>query len=1386
MFKIGHKQKPQQPNPQQQKPQPQKRVNDGSWKVYQMSYTMKTTNPHWLSCGCPSSTHEIVLVTQGSNLKTKQKIYALYVDYNKREVLTTDYDIVMTSSSTRWAGTSSRYQQRRKTREVRDDLAAKPGANEGIPEMVGPPVPPPLHPTTNSDRSGFQQIGVEDFQDIPDSPTLSNHTSPISSTLPSESIRSITSESVQTDLAATRDELRTLREQIEANRTEINSLNQRLLMATQNRLNQREQEAAFKAEITDLTTMLEEEIQRRSDLNKQIDVGMDRERELLDRLMVVRGIGDKDSRRDSDGRSRSRRSGARKRKAKVPLGFGCFSSDKFYPSFQMARQAPRVQQLTAILQSVPMRVAAEAEIYRQNAINERLQDVQFDEVEMPIVPPRPLRSRVVAEALNAHSHIEIEPSRASVEFHRAIELPTPDASTISSPRTLRAADGSLECLEEQVSYMQTDIQLMKEQLDGREEEIGSLKTRLNDIEAKYQESITDLKVSEAEKDALRRNLIRLDEELKRMKHEKEGVEKELDAKQKELSDAMKKIADSESRRLEAAAPLRRAEYERRMNDLEAELMAQRATQQREDARRIEEMNRAEETRRLAENSRLEEIRRAEESRRDERRRDERRRRPQVKVVITERSQSSVDWPWTAFPPQAFGSSEPADEGTAHVPVSLRLFRALLTSFLPPFLPFICQAPIGAPLSSNQACWEHQIPVSLWDLPSFSQYNSSPQLSPDRRAGPNVRGLIAGHRPSLTNPYTCGVVVVQITRISQGELPALWLLAASAATHMEVHARHMDWQNPVVCLGDSHRGSRESLRFNRQFLIYAERAAVLPSSLTGLPLAIGSWGSASAKASVLVDLAFGPLISKSPRTPYLKKPQGVPGRSWPAILIGLFVAFGGVLFGYWESEFSTGYIDTKGHANVSPSQSAAIVSILSAGTFFGALGAAPLADFIGRKFALISSTLVFTFGVILQTASTELQMFLAGRFFAGFGVGLISALIPLYQSETAPKWIRGVIVGSYQFAITVGLLLAAVVDNATANRNDTGSYRIPVAVQFAWAIILISGMLLLPETPRYLIRQGNPEKAAASLSRLRRLPATHEAILDELAEIQANHDYELTLGKATYVDCFKGGVGKRLMTGCFLQGLQQLTGINFIFYYGTQYFKNSGIKNPFVITMITSAVNVASTLPGLYAIDKWGRRPLLFWGAIGMTVSQLLVAVLGTTTTGQTPDGNAIVKNLAAQKASIAFVCIYIFFFASTWGPIAWVVTGEIFPLKVRAKALSMTTATNWLLNWAIAYSTPYLVNFGPGNANLQSKIFFIWFACCFLCITFVYLMIYETKGLTLEQIDELYDEVKSARRSVGWVPTKTFREITGHTRVVGLGHERKDRVDDEKAVAEEL
>lgn len=453
--------------------------------------------------------------------------------------------------------------------------------------------------------------------------------------------------------------------------------------------------------------------------------------------------------------------------------------------------------------------------------------------------------------------------------------------------------------------------------------------------------------------------------------------------------------------------------------------------------------------------------------------------------------------------------------------------------------------------------------------------------------------------------------------------------------------------------------------------------------------------------------------------------------------------------YWRQTFSTGYINPKDNLpDVTSTQKSTIVSILSAGTFFGALFSAPVADSLGRRWAMIVNTAVFTLGCVLQTVATAIPTFIAGRFFAGLGVGLLSATIPLYQSETAPKWIRGTVVGCYQFAITIGLLIAAIVLNATKDRQDTGCYRIPVAVQFAFSIIMWSGMAILPETPRYLVKKGDKGSAAKSLSKLRRLPIDHPSLLEELAEIQANHEYELSIGTSSYLACFQPPILKRQLTGMALQALQQLTGVNFIFYYGTSYFTQSGIKNPFVISMITSAVNVLSTIPGLYLVEIWGRRSLLMFGAIGMSVCQLLVASIGT----------ALPNAEAASKCLIAFVCVYIFFFASTWGPCAWVVTGEIFPLKARAKGLSMTTASNWLLNFAIAYATPYMVDPGPGNANLGSKVFFVWGGFCVICCAFVHFFIYETKGLSLEQVDELFARVPHAWQSRGFVPIVRFQD----------------------------
>lgn len=169
-----------------------------------------------------------------------------------------------------------------------------------------------------------------------------------------------------------------------------------------------------------------------------------------------------------------------------------------------------------------------------------------------------------------------------------------------------------------------------------------------------------------------------------------------------------------------------------------------------------------------------------------------------------------------------------------------------------------------------------------------------------------------------------------------------------------------------------------------------------------------------------------------------------------------------------------------------------------------------------------------------------------------------------MSEIAPKKVRGALVSGYQFCITIGILLANCVVYATQNRDDTGSYRIPIAIQFLWAIILAIGLFLLPESPRYFVKKGRIDDAAKALASVRGQPIESEYIQDELAEIIANHEYELSVVPqngyfASWANCFKGGLGnsssnlRRTLLGIGLQMMQQLTGINFIFYYGVVFF-----------------------------------------------------------------------------------------------------------------------------------------------------------------------------------------------------------------------------------------
>ncbi|KAJ3492961.1 hypothetical protein NLG97_g5037 [Lecanicillium saksenae] len=481
-----------------------------------------------------------------------------------------------------------------------------------------------------------------------------------------------------------------------------------------------------------------------------------------------------------------------------------------------------------------------------------------------------------------------------------------------------------------------------------------------------------------------------------------------------------------------------------------------------------------------------------------------------------------------------------------------------------------------------------------------------------------------------------------------------------------------------------------------------------------------------------------------------KPDNVAGSSAPAIMVGLFVASGGLLFGYdtgaingilamdeFKKQFATNCGSGGTNTNLCPRDSSIIVAILSAGTVLGALVAAPFGDFLGRRKSLLLGVALFCIGAICQVCAESIPLLLVGRFLAGVGVGAVSVLVPMYQSEMAPKWIRA----------------ASIVNVITAPIQNSASYRIPLGLQLVPALIITAGLLVLPETPRFLVKKGRKEEAGISLSRLRRLDITHPALIEELHEIIANHQYELTLGDDSWKEIFVGTphLARRTFTGCGLQMLQQLTGINFIMYYSTTFFGGAGIDSPYTKSLIIQVINVVSTIPGLIVIESWGRRKLLMGGAIGMAACQLFIASFSAA-------AGTDLKS-AQQTILMVFCSLNIFFFASSWGPVVWVVTSEIYPLKVRAKSMSISTASNWLLNFGIAYSTPFMVDGGPGNAGFGPKIFFIWGAFCVFSVFFVWFMVYETSKISLEQIDEMYERVNHAWNSKNFEPSWSFQQI---------------------------
>lgn len=430
-------------------------------------------------------------------------------------------------------------------------------------------------------------------------------------------------------------------------------------------------------------------------------------------------------------------------------------------------------------------------------------------------------------------------------------------------------------------------------------------------------------------------------------------------------------------------------------------------------------------------------------------------------------------------------------------------------------------------------------------------------------------------------------------------------------------------------------------------------------------------------------------------------------------------------------------------------SSLVVSLMSIGSLLGALSGAYTADWWGRRRSLSFGVAVFIIGNIIQiTAMSSWVHIMMGRFVAGIGVGNLSVGVPMFQSECLPRQIRGPVVASYQLFITIGILISNLVNFGVREiEEQAASWRIVIGLGIFFSLPLGIGVLFSPESPRWLAGRGKWEEARMSIARFRGLKDEPESPLveEDMQEMSESLAEQSKAGVGSWWECFTGRpshlprVVYRTLLGVAIHFLQQWTGVNYFFYYGATIFESAGVSDPILVQLILGAVNVLLTLPGLYIVERVGRRIPLIVGAVWQAVWLLIFASVGT---ALPPTENPV-----AGTVMIVAACMFIASFAMTWGPFAWVVIGETFPLRTRAKQASLATAGNWLGNFMIGFLSPYAddgIGYGFG---------YVFFATNLAAAVMVYFFLYETKSLSLENVDLMYSDMDiSARQSKKWVP----------------------------------
>ena len=449
-----------------------------------------------------------------------------------------------------------------------------------------------------------------------------------------------------------------------------------------------------------------------------------------------------------------------------------------------------------------------------------------------------------------------------------------------------------------------------------------------------------------------------------------------------------------------------------------------------------------------------------------------------------------------------------------------------------------------------------------------------------------------------------------------------------------------------------------------------------------------------------------------------------------LFISVTAALGGFLFGYDTAVISGTIGMVKSGFGLSTVMEGWFVSSALVGCIAGVAVAGELSDRFGRKYSLMASGLLFTIsavGCALSGSHTEL---IAYRLVGGIGVGVASMLSPLYISEVSPAAIRGRMVALYQFAITIGIVCAYFANAITLelgqslnSLNPSGTLH-KLFVSEVWrgmfgneaipALLFLTVMFFVPQSPRWLATRNRNQEAGMVLERIN----SKETARRELESIK-----ETIAGEAdgSWQVLFRSGVRVAIFAGVALAILSQFTGINAIIYYGPRIMEEAGIKLSDALggQVIIGFVNMAATIFALMKIDHYGRKKLMLGGVTGMFISLLIVGFL-------------FLLGKTQGLLLLVFILTFIASFAIGYGPVVWVLLSEIYPTKVRGRAMSVATLAVWIGTAIIGQVVPWML-----ETITPAGTFFIFAVCC-LPVPFVLRYIPETKGMSLEDIEKAW------------------------------------------------